>query len=141
MEIEDLESMYPDLIRTTGGPSAANDLTDSIEEVSSTLEGTEEASDERLTNSSDDHINGDRETSHSAADSMNKSSSPDNDGLTTDDANGDNNHKIENTTESDPGSALIDAGDDDDEDTVDRAELLEQAKVCSGYVIAEHSIA
>ena len=128
--------MYPDLITTTGGPSATDGRTDSIEEVSSALEGTEEASDERLADSGDDHINGDRETSHSVADSMNNSSSLDNDGLATDDANGDNNHKIENTTESDLGSALIDAGDDDDEDTVDRAELIEQAKVCCGYLIS-----
>lgn len=128
--------MYPDLIiTTTGGPSAADGLTDSVEDVSSLLEGTEEASDERRTNSSDNHIDGDRESSHNLTDSMNNSSSPDNDGITTDDANGDNNHEVVKTTESDPGSALIDAGDDGDEDTVDRAELIEQAKVCSGHII------
>ena len=128
--------MYPDLITTTGGPSAVDGLTDSVEEVSSALEGTEEASDERLTNSIDDHINGDRESSHSVIDSIENSSSPDNDGLTTDDANGNNDLKTENTTESDLASALIDAEDDDGEDTVDRAELIEQAKVCSGHIIA-----
>lgn len=129
LEIDDLESTYPDLIKATVSSSSRDGIVDDAEIAANALdEGAERAPDEPSSDSSSERSSGGQETSNSMTDSLDNNPVPDREGPDADDANGDSSHHIENATESDPASAPID-GDDDDEDTVNRAELIEQTKV------------
>lgn len=142
LEIDDLESTYPDLKKATVSPSARDGIIDGADAAANTLdEGAEGAPDEPSSDSNSERSSGGQEASNSLTDSLHNTPLPDREGSDADDADGDSSHQIENATESDPGSATIDGEDDEEEDTVDRAELIEQTKVCVGHSIAQHTTA
>ena len=119
------------------GSSASDGIIDGAHIAVNPLdEGAEGAQDEHSSNSSSEHSSGGQEAPNSMTDSLHNTPLPDREGLDADDADGDSSHQIKNVTESDPGSAAIDGdGDDEEEDTVDRADLIEQTKVCDWHSI------
>jgi hypothetical protein len=130
IEIDDLESTYPDLMKATVSSSSRDGIIYGAGIAANALdEGAEGAPDEPSSDSSSESSSGGQETSNSMTDSLHNTPVPDREGPDADEADGDSGHHIENATESDPGSAPIDGDDDDNEDTVDRAELIEQTKV------------
>jgi hypothetical protein len=127
-------------MKATVSSSARDGIIDGADAAANPLdEGAEGAPDEPSSDSNSERSSGGRETSNSMTDSLHNTILPNRKGSDADDADGDGSHQIENVAESDPESAPIDREGDEEEDTVDRAELIEQTKVCVGHSIAQHT--
>lgn len=125
-------------MKATVSPSARDGIIDGDDIAANPHdEGVAGAPDEPSSDSNSERSSGGQEASNGMTDSLHNTSLPDREGSDADDADGDSSHQIENVLESDPGSAPIDGEDDEEEeDTVDRAELIEQTKVCVGHSTA-----
>ena len=74
IEIDDLESVHPELINAIGDPSAADSAIDSAERIANTFdEESEGVSDEHSTGSTCDNGKGGHEVSNGVTDSLSDS--------------------------------------------------------------------